>query len=209
MDILIGTHAILNKDLQFKDLGLLIIDEEQKFCHASCTRGESHMGRPRFACRAALRLRMSSLRTLRVPEGARAREADAFLEPPVWGFWALATVPIVMLARRVPLSRAGTLHRIGKRSSLLTQELGREPTLEEIAEEEGLTVLGWREVPTAPDLLGSIAHSTMPSFRQLFVSPRAGELGMALERVAYCLRKRAEKEADVYFPSLSARTLAY
>lgn len=36
---------------------------------------------------------------------------------------------------RVPLSRAGTLHRIGKRSSLLTQELGREPTVEEIAEE--------------------------------------------------------------------------
>jgi RNA polymerase primary sigma factor len=36
---------------------------------------------------------------------------------------------------RVPLSRAGTLHRIGKRSSSLTQELGREPTVEEIAEE--------------------------------------------------------------------------
>ena len=31
IDILIGTHAITNKDLQFKDLGLLIIDEEQKF----------------------------------------------------------------------------------------------------------------------------------------------------------------------------------
>ncbi|MBK7425899.1 MAG: transcription-repair coupling factor [Saprospiraceae bacterium] len=31
VDILIGTHAILNKELQFKDLGLLIIDEEQKF----------------------------------------------------------------------------------------------------------------------------------------------------------------------------------
>ena len=30
-DILIGTHSILNKNLQFKDLGLLIIDEEQKF----------------------------------------------------------------------------------------------------------------------------------------------------------------------------------
>ena len=30
-DILIGTHAITNKDLKFKDLGLLIIDEEQKF----------------------------------------------------------------------------------------------------------------------------------------------------------------------------------
>ncbi|MBQ0015989.1 MAG: transcription-repair coupling factor, partial [Bacteroidales bacterium] len=31
LDILIGTHAITNKNLKFKDLGLLIIDEEQKF----------------------------------------------------------------------------------------------------------------------------------------------------------------------------------
>ena len=31
IDILIGTHAITNKELHFKDLGLLIIDEEQKF----------------------------------------------------------------------------------------------------------------------------------------------------------------------------------
>src|SRR5882757_841884 len=35
---------------------------------------------------------------------------------------------------RVPLNRAGTLHRIGKRASSLLQELGREPTVEEIAE---------------------------------------------------------------------------
>ncbi len=31
IDILIGTHRIVNKDVEFKDLGLLIIDEEQKF----------------------------------------------------------------------------------------------------------------------------------------------------------------------------------
>ncbi|HEX7089778.1 MAG TPA: sigma-70 family RNA polymerase sigma factor [Longimicrobiales bacterium] len=36
---------------------------------------------------------------------------------------------------RVPLNRAGALHRIGRRSSVLLQELGREPTIEEIAEE--------------------------------------------------------------------------
>src|SRR6188474_2840853 len=35
---------------------------------------------------------------------------------------------------RVPLSRAGTLHRIGKRANALLQELGREPTPSEIAE---------------------------------------------------------------------------
>ncbi|HSM06369.1 MAG TPA: sigma-70 family RNA polymerase sigma factor [Longimicrobiales bacterium] len=35
---------------------------------------------------------------------------------------------------RVPLNRAGALHRIGRRSSSLLQELGREPTVEEIAD---------------------------------------------------------------------------
>ena len=31
MDIIIGTHALLGKEVKFKDLGLLVIDEEQKF----------------------------------------------------------------------------------------------------------------------------------------------------------------------------------
>jgi len=31
VEIVIGTHALLSKDVQFKDLGLLIVDEEQKF----------------------------------------------------------------------------------------------------------------------------------------------------------------------------------
>jgi RNA polymerase primary sigma factor len=40
---------------------------------------------------------------------------------------------------RVPLNRAGALHRIGKRSSTMLQELGREPTLEELAGELDLS----------------------------------------------------------------------
>ena len=32
VDILIGTHRVLSKDVKFKDLGLLIVDEEQRFC---------------------------------------------------------------------------------------------------------------------------------------------------------------------------------
>lgn len=31
VDILVGTHRVLSKDVVFKDLGLLIIDEEQRF----------------------------------------------------------------------------------------------------------------------------------------------------------------------------------
>ena len=40
---------------------------------------------------------------------------------------------------RVPLNRAGALHRIGRRSSALLQELGREPTVEEIADDLDIT----------------------------------------------------------------------
>ena len=82
--------------------------------------------------------------------------------------------------------------------------------LEEIAAEEGLHVLGWREVPVQAEVLGSTARSAMPTFVQVFVAGAGSRVsGMALERRAFCLRKRAEKEADVYFPSLSARTLVY
>jgi glutamate synthase (NADPH) large chain len=82
--------------------------------------------------------------------------------------------------------------------------------IERIAAEEGLTVLGWREVPIGPDLLGATARSTMPFFSQLFVADSEGtRSGIALDRPAFVLRKRAEREADVYFPSLSARTIVY
>ncbi|MEV4924159.1 glutamate synthase large subunit [Streptomyces roseoverticillatus] len=83
-------------------------------------------------------------------------------------------------------------------------------SIETIAREEGLTVLGWRAVPVAPELLGASARATMPDFRQLFVSDQHGEnTGLALDRKAFVLRKRAEREAGVYFPSLSARTIVY
>ncbi|MYZ37447.1 MULTISPECIES: glutamate synthase large subunit [unclassified Streptomyces] len=80
--------------------------------------------------------------------------------------------------------------------------------IETIAAEEGLTVLGWRAVPVAPELLGATARATMPAFRQLFVADGTST-GIALDRKAFLLRKRAEREAGTYFPSLSARTLVY
>ena len=82
--------------------------------------------------------------------------------------------------------------------------------IEEIAIEEGLTVLGWRGVPTDPASLGQSARSVMPTFEQLFVTaPDQGLTGLPLERLAFCLRKRAELETEVYFPSLSSRTINY
>ncbi|MFI1159690.1 glutamate synthase large subunit [Streptomyces sioyaensis] len=80
--------------------------------------------------------------------------------------------------------------------------------IETMAVEEGLDVLGWRVVPVAPQLLGNGARATMPAFSQLFVGD-SKSTGLALDRKAFALRKRAEREAGVYFPSLSARTIVY
>lgn len=85
-----------------------------------------------------------------------------------------------------------------------------EATIERIAGEEGLSVLAWRDVPITTGLVGETARSCQPVFRQLFVASTPGRVvGMALERRAFCLRKRAELETEVYFPSLSCRTLVY
>jgi glutamate synthase (NADPH/NADH) large chain len=67
-----------------------------------------------------------------------------------------------------------------------------------IADEEGLVVLGWREVPINPSSLGKTALSVMPDFHQLFVAGKNGETGIALDRLAFCLRKRAEHTLDLY-----------
>jgi glutamate synthase (NADPH/NADH) large chain len=87
--------------------------------------------------------------------------------------------------------------------------------IEDLAAEEQLNVLGWREVPVRPDGLGSLAREAMPHFEHLFLSGvRTSEAGtalsgIALDRLAFRLRKRAEREFEVYFPSLSCRTLVY
>jgi len=84
--------------------------------------------------------------------------------------------------------------------------------VEKIAREEGLDVLGWRVVPTANEHLGKLADEARPAFEQLFVSSgdaSAPLSGIALDRVAYRLRKRAGHELGAYFVSLSSRTLGY
>ncbi|KNX37276.1 glutamate synthase large subunit [Luteipulveratus halotolerans] len=82
--------------------------------------------------------------------------------------------------------------------------------LDVLAAEEGLRVIGWRDVPTDPTLVGQMALDTMPVFRQVFVAAAEGELsGVELDRLAYCLRKRSEHELAVYFASLSSRTVVY
>ena len=91
--------------------------------------------------------------------------------------------------------------------------------VEKIVEAEGLTVLGWRDVPFDDSSLGALARDAMPTLRQIFIG---GASDMQLERRAYVIRKRAEHELGtkgpgqdgpgretVYFPSLSGKTIVY
>ena len=83
------------------------------------------------------------------------------------------------------------------------------PALARLAAAEGLTILGWREVPFDITACGDGARAVLPDVLQMFVAGALGQRGMELERMAFCLRKRAEHEAGVYFASLSARTIVY
>ncbi|MGX4653116.1 glutamate synthase large subunit [Micromonospora sp. SCSIO 07396] len=97
--------------------------------------------------------------------------------------------------------------------------------VEKYALVEGAEVLGWRDVPTDPSGLGETALAAMPRIRQLFLAahrltdtpagPAGSPLsGIDLDRVAFCVRKQAERETaergvTAYFPSLSARTMTW
>ena len=101
--------------------------------------------------------------------------------------------------------------------------------IEAICADEGLDVLGWRDVPVDPNILGGTSARTVPRFRQIFVAA-IGLQGMDLERRCYIARKRFEHEISlvagddeineamggsseahdgVYFASLSSRTMVY
>ena len=93
-----------------------------------------------------------------------------------------------------------------------------EHRIAELAAEEGLRVLGWRDVPVEPGSLGASALRAMPRLRQVVVVPtatggRTGTAGpdaLAVDRLTFCLRKRVEHEVPgVYVVSLSARTIVY
>ncbi len=80
--------------------------------------------------------------------------------------------------------------------------------LEELARSEGLTVIGWRQVPTDDSMIGATAKSCKPDFWQLFVADHLST-GIELDRAVYGFRKLAEHDLGVYFSSLSSRTLLY
>ena len=83
------------------------------------------------------------------------------------------------------------------------------PHISKVASEEGLRILGWRDLPINSKSLGKTALSVMPSFKQIFVSGLNDESDLVLERMVFCLRKRVEHTMPIYVSSLSSRTIVY
>ncbi len=82
---------------------------------------------------------------------------------------------------------------------------------EVIVKKEGMRFLGWRPVPTHPDILGQRAKDCMPCILQCFVArPQNVEEGLAFDRKLYVARREFEQSNDnTYVVSLSSRTIVY
>ena len=80
-----------------------------------------------------------------------------------------------------------------------------------IVEKEGLEFLGWREVPTYPQILGKKAVDCMPYIMQAFVKkPADVAKGIDFDRKLYVARRVFEQtNEDTYVVSLSSRTIVY
>lgn len=85
-----------------------------------------------------------------------------------------------------------------------------------IFEQEGLEVLGWRTVPVNALVVGYYAKETLPSIQQVFVKVAKENTTEDIERELYISRKLIEKAAEVedwgnqlYFCSFSNQTIVY
>ena len=100
----------------------------------------------------------------------------------------------------------------------LQQRLACQGLLERVSREEGLGVLGWRDIPLGVDAIGRVARASQPYIEQFFVSRSAGLSDDEFERKLYVVRKHVEAlvaESDMrdkgffYLPSFSSRTIIY
>ncbi len=84
--------------------------------------------------------------------------------------------------------------------------------MEEELQNETLSIIGWREVPINPDVLGEIALSSLPRIEQIFVNAPAGWRDRDMERRLYVARRRVEKRVtdnSFYVCSLSNLVTIY
>jgi len=86
-------------------------------------------------------------------------------------------------------------------------------------EEQGLSILGWRNVPVDESVIGEVASETVPFIKQVFIAKaNAQQEDFEFNLKLFTARKKAEhhirdsrlsESARFYLPSLSAKTIIY
>lgn len=127
------------------------------------------------------------------------------------GVGIMAAVPRALLLRETGIT-LGENEPLGVGVVFVSDAAGNTcDVLAECVGEQGMRVLGWRDVPVRADVLGEIALSTMPVIRHMLVSGAAADV---IERKLYLARKSFERrfeagEVTGYVPSLSSKTIVY
>jgi glutamate synthase (NADPH/NADH) large chain len=85
-----------------------------------------------------------------------------------------------------------------------------EHELEQAIAAQGFSILGWRDVPTRPEILGEIARSTLPVIRQVLLTDATPGTYQERDRRLYLARKQFERSgAQGYVCSLSSSSIIY
>lgn len=88
----------------------------------------------------------------------------------------------------------------------------------DVCAQENLEVIGWRDVPVNPSVVGRFATATMPRIKQVLVQTTTGLTGEEFERELFLARKLIENASratmgdryqDFYFCTLSSRVIVY
>ena len=187
VDLIIGTHKLLQKNIEFKDLGLLVVDEEQRF-------GVSHKERLKEISKGVDVLTLSATpipRTLNMALSG-IRDMSTIEEPPadrypVQTFVMEYSAPIIDDAIRRETERGGQVFYLHNRTETIDQCAGalrrRIP---------GITV-GVAHGQMTEDALADVMHATAEGEIQVLVCTTIIETGLDIPNANTLIIENADR----------------
>ena len=188
IDLLIGTHKLLQKDIQFKDLGLLIVDEEQRF-------GVSHKEKLKEMARQVDVLTLSATpipRTLNMALSG-IRDMSTLEEPPhnrqpVQTYVVEHSWPMIADAMRREIDRGGQVYYLHNRVESIDLTASR---IQKLLGEEVKVVVGHGKM--SEQQLSSVMEQMVEGEAQVLVCTTIIETGIDIANVNTLIIEDADK----------------
>ncbi len=188
IDLLIGTHKLLQKDIQFKDLGLLIVDEEQRF-------GVSHKEKLKEMARQVDVLTLSATpipRTLNMALSG-IRDMSTLEEPPhnrqpVQTYVVEHSWPMLADAMRREIDRGGQVYYLHNRVESIDLTASR---IQKLLGEDVKVVVGHGKM--SEQQLSSVMEQMVEGEAQVLVCTTIIETGIDIANVNTLIIEDADK----------------